>query len=86
MRFCCRSDYKQNITQDRVKVSDGKALAVCKILLESLAFTKKEMVSILDRVVANCIPKERRKIISDLLSNEEFHYIELQHYNFLGTS
>lgn len=52
--------------------------------MESLAFTKKEMVSILDRVVANCIPKERRKIISDLLSNEEFHYIELQHYNFWG--
>lgn len=61
------------------RLSNGEALAVCKILLESRAFTKKEMVSILDRIVANCIPKENCKIINDLLSNEEFHYVELQH-------
>ena len=61
------------------RLSNGEALAVCKILLESRAFTKKEMVSILDRIVANCIPKENCKIISDLLLNEEFHYVELQH-------
>ena len=61
------------------RLSNGEALAVCKILLESRAFTKKEMVSILDRIVANCIPKENCKIINDLLLNEEFHYVELQH-------
>ena len=62
-----------------LRLSAGETLAVCKILLESRAFTKKEMVSILDRIVANCIPKEDCKPILDLLSNEEFHYIELQH-------
>ena len=67
---------EQNST---TRLSNGEALAVCKILLESRAFTKKEMVSILDRIVANCIPKENCKIVNDLLSNEEFHYVELQH-------
>lgn len=63
-----------------MRLSSGEALAVCKILLESRAFTKREMVSILDRIVANCIPKEKRKIVSDLLANEEFHYMELRHH------
>lgn len=63
-----------------LRLSNGEALAVCKILLESRAFTKKEMISILDRIVENCIPKEKRKVISDLLANERFHYIELQHH------
>ena len=77
-------DYQEKgyrLEQDaKLRLTNGEALAVCKILLESRAFIKKEMVSILDRIVANCIPKENRKIISDLLSNEVFHYIELQHH------
>ncbi len=61
-------------------LSDEEVLAVCKILLASRAFTKKEMMGILDNLVKNCVPKEERRLIKGLLENEEFHYVELQHH------
>lgn len=61
--------------------SNGEVLAISKILLESRAFTKKRMEGILQRLLACCVPKEKRKNISDLLKNETYHYIELQHHS-----
>ncbi len=70
---------------DRIKLSNDEILAVCKILLDSRAFTKREMTDMLDRLVSCCSPKENRKLVKDLISNEEFHYIELRHKSeFLG--
>lgn len=59
--------------------SNEEVLAVSKILLESRAFTKKEMMSLLDKLIEKCVPKEERRVISDLLANERFHYVELPH-------
>lgn len=66
--------------QNKMQLSNGEILAVCKILLDSRAFTKVEMDDILDRLVQCCIPKENRKVVSDLIRNEAFHYIELRHH------
>lgn len=63
----------------KIKLSDSEVLAVCKILLESRALTKAEMKSILDRIIACCVPESNRKLIRELISNEEFHYIEPRH-------
>ncbi len=63
----------------RMKLSNSEVLAICKILLDSRAFTKKEMTDILKRLIECCVPKSNQKLVSDLIRNEEFHYIEPRH-------
>ena len=62
-----------------MKLSNSEILAICKILLDSRAFTKKEMIGIISRLVDCCVPKVNRKEVNDLIQNEVYHYIELQH-------
>lgn len=62
-----------------MKLENGEILAISKILLDSRAFTKKEMSSILHRLIDCCVPRENQKLVSELIGNEEYHYIELQH-------
>lgn len=63
----------------RSKLTNGEILAICKILLDSRAFLKKEMENILNKLVLCCVPKEKQKLVADLIRNEEFHYVELRH-------
>lgn len=60
-------------------MSNDEILAVSKILLESRAFTKKEIRDILDKMIAGCVPQTNMKLVSDLISNEAYHYVELTH-------
>lgn len=60
-------------------MGNDEILAVSKILLESRAFTKTEMRDILDKLVAGCVPRTNRKLVSELISNEAYHYVELNH-------
>ncbi len=64
---------------DHLRLSNAEILAVSKILLDSRAFTKKEMGSLLDRLVENCVPKHNQQLVNDLLKNEKYHYIQLKH-------
>lgn len=61
------------------RLTNEEILAVCKILLDSRAFTKNEMMGILDKLLASCVPKKNQKLIGDLIANERFHYIEPHH-------
>ncbi|MCR1842262.1 helix-turn-helix transcriptional regulator [Murimonas intestini] len=63
----------------KMKFSNGEILALCKILLDSRAFTKQEMMEILNKLISCCVPKENQKLVADLISNEAFHYIEPRH-------
>ena len=58
-------------------MTNSEILAVSKILLESRAFTKREMSEILDKLIAGCVPIRNMKLVTDLLANEKFHYVEL---------
>ena len=60
-------------------MSNDEILAVSKILLESRAFTKKEMSVILDKMIAGCVPQKNMKLVTDLIANEKYHYVELCH-------
>lgn len=62
-----------------MKLTNSEILAICKILLDSRAFTKEEMTSMLSRLIDCCVPKESKKLVQELISNEEFHYVELTH-------
>lgn len=61
------------------KLSNGEVLAVCKILLDSRAFTKPEMESMLKKLIEGSVPKENQKLVTEMVSNEAFHYTELRH-------
>ena len=60
-------------------MSNDEILAVSKILLESRAFTKNEIEIILDKMILGCVPQKNMKLVSDLIENEAFHYVELKH-------
>lgn len=60
-------------------MTNSEIFAVTKILLESRAFTKKELNSILGKLIDGCVPLKNMKLVNDLIANEKYHYVELQH-------
>ena len=62
-----------------LRLKNSEVLALCKILLDSRAFTKEEMTEMLDKLITCCVPKSNQKLVKDLISNEEFHYVEPRH-------
>ncbi|MGM9569020.1 MAG: helix-turn-helix transcriptional regulator [Phascolarctobacterium sp.] len=60
-------------------LSNEEVFAVLKILLESRAFTKQELNPILDKLIECCVPKENKRMVSDLIANEKYHYVEPRH-------
>lgn len=66
-------------TVNENKLTNSEILAISKILLESRSLTKKEMVSILDKLVLGCVPFENQRMVQNLIGNEEYHYIEPRH-------
>ena len=69
-----------------LKLKNSEILALCKILLDSRAFTKKEMTSMLDRLVSCCTPTCNQELVRELIRNEAFHYVEPHHKTeFLDT-
>lgn len=63
----------------RMRLDNSEILAICKILLDSRAFTKKEMDDMLEKLIECCVPKRNQKLVTDLIMNEAFHYIEPRH-------
>ena len=69
----------------QMRLQNSEILALCKILLDSRAFTKTEMVEMLDKLITCCVPKINQKRVKDLIRNEEFHYVEPRHKtSFIG--
>lgn len=64
-------------------MTNSEILAVSKILLESRAFTKRELKTILDKLVEGCVPLRNMKLVSDLIANEKYHYVELNHKEYI---
>ncbi len=63
----------------KIRLNNSEVLALCKILLDSRAFTKTKMVELLDKLITCCVPETNQKLVQDLIRNEEFHYVELRH-------
>ena len=64
-------------------MTNSEILAVVKILLESRAFTKREMSVILEKLVNGCVPLKNMKLVGKLISNEKYHYVELRHKEYI---
>ena len=63
----------------QTRLLNGEVLALCKILLDSRAFPKREMTQMLDKLITCCVPQSSQKMVKELVSNEAFHYVELRH-------
>ena len=59
-------------------MSNSEILAVSKILLESRAFTKREIGGILDKLIRGCAVKRDKDLVSELIASEKHHYVELR--------
>lgn len=60
-------------------LTNSEILAVSKILLESRAFCKEDMETIINKLLNSCVPKENKSIVKTLVGNEMHHYIEPMH-------
>jgi len=72
--------YKLESTSS-LKLTNPEILAISKILLDSRAFTRREMEVLMDKLVDCCVPRDNKDLVKSLINNEEFHYIEPQHKN-----
>ena len=61
------------------KLSNSEILALCKILLDSRAFPKRDMDALLKKLISCCVPENNKRIVRDLIRNESFHYVEPRH-------
>lgn len=64
---------------NKMKFSNDEILAICKILLDSRAFSKDDMKTILDKLLDRCVPKDSQKMVTELIANEMYHYIPPRH-------
>ena len=67
------------VHNQKKNLTNSEILTVCKILLESRSLTKAEMYPIIDKLLQCCVPYKNYKQMSDLISNEKFHYLEPHH-------
>ena len=74
-----KKKYQLTYTEDCINLTKSEILAISKILLASRAFLKDEIFLIVDKIVKQCGSDEDLDLIQNLLKNEKFHYIELQH-------
>lgn len=69
----------QLIRTDINTLSNSQMLTVCKILIESRALVKEEMEPIIRKLLNNCVPYNEYDRVSQLISNELYHYLEPHH-------
>ena len=74
-----KKKYQLTYTEDSINLTKSEILAISKILLASRAFLKDEISLIIDKIVKQCGPGQDLDLLQELLKNEKFHYIELQH-------
>lgn len=76
-------DKKENgyrlVTQEIEQLSKGEVLALCKILLESRAFTKEQVEKQLQIILNLCVSQKEKADIEWFISNELFHYHDPAH-------
>ena len=79
IRIKRKNKYQLSYSEDSINLTKSEILAISKILLASRAFLKDEISLIIDKIVKQCSSEDDLELIQNLLKNEKFHYIELQH-------
>lgn len=66
-------------TKNKKQLGGKEVLAVTKVLLDSRALVKGEMFPIIHKLLESCSDDEESKLVEDMLRNEMYHFVELQH-------
>lgn len=73
------------VNRDTSMLSGSETVALCKILLESRAFTKEEMTAMISKLLDCCVHPKIRKEIAGCIADGLDCYIEPNHHrNFIG--
>lgn len=67
------------VQDSRQSLTNSEILTVCKILLESRSLVKEEMYPIIEKLVASCVPSQNKQLVTSLIANEKYHYLEPHH-------
>lgn len=67
---------------ERDWLTNQEILAVCKIILESRAFCKEELDTLLDKLMEQVLPADKR-VVQSIIGNERLHYVPLRHKKML---
>lgn len=67
------------VSQNINYLSNGEMLALCKILIESRAFTKEKLTSLLNNILSLCVLPSDDSQIKDYIANELFYYNDPAH-------
>lgn len=70
-------------TKQKTHLNAKEILAVGKVLLESRSLTKQELFPIINSLVRSYGDETDCKTVQNLLNNEMFHFVELQHKQLL---
>lgn len=81
IRYDKRSGSYRMSTQDIENLSEGEMLAICKILLESRAFSKEKVHSLVNKIMSLAMSAKNRPHIEEHIANELLHYITPAHQN-----
>ncbi len=63
---------------EREWLTNEEVLAICKILLESRAFEKSEIKQLLEKLLIQAVPKDR-KVVENIINSEYSCYVPLKH-------
>lgn len=55
-----------------------EVMGLCKVLLESRAFCKEELNNLINKLLAQIVPTERKKV-EQMIRNEQHYFVELKH-------
>lgn len=69
-----------------LSLTNAELFIVAKIVLEARSLSKKELTEVITKLIDTCLSPIERKKMSDLLSNEIFHYVEPRHQKNLISS
>lgn len=78
IRYSKALDAYTLVRPEREWLTNEEATALCKILLESRAFNKKELAGIIDKLIMQIAPADR-KTAEAIIRSEYFHYVPLRH-------
>lgn len=63
---------------EREWLTNQEVLAMCKILLESRAFRRDELNMLIDKLLMQVVPSDK-KIVQSIIANEIMNYVPLKH-------
>jgi len=78
IKYSKRNNAYYLVRYEREWLTNQEVMALCKILLESRAFNKEELDSLISKLLMQVVPTDRKQI-ENLIRSEQHHYVSLRH-------